>query len=559
MRSSPALSHRRRRFDAGRAGDGGPDRRARSAPPSSACSPPGCWPRAPRSPRSRPSSPRTSTDRPCVAVNSGTSALLLALLALGIGRGDEVVVPSFSFAATANAVALTGARPGLRRHRARPLLPRPVGASRRRSPRAPRRSCRCTSTAIPRRWTGSATSPAGTGSRSSRTPPRPTSRRSTGARSAPSVTSAAFSFYPTKNMTAGEGGMVVCADEAVARTVRLLRNQGMERRYANEVVGYNMRMTDLHAAIGRVQLRRLPDWTAQRRRNAAFLGARSPARRRRTGVPQVAPGPSRCGTSTPSGSRDRDRLRDAPLAEQGWAPASTTRRRSTGSRRTGSTSTCRDRPRPPREVLSLPVHPALSPASSTTSSTRVNALAGGGDADAGTAARRPHRARARWAATTPACCGRCPTSSWWRPSTPGDQVREDVAGARRRSARSTSSSTGASTCASSPPPPSPTRTIALQLAEAGVATLDREAAGPRRQGGPDDRRGLRAHRRAGLRRAHRAVQPGAAGHAAPLGRGRARRALPGRHPPAGARSRPASPTPASSWTWPPTTSTSRRG
>jgi dTDP-4-amino-4,6-dideoxygalactose transaminase len=84
---------------------------------------------------------------------------------------------------------------------------------------------------------------------------------------------AAFSFYPTKNMTSGEGGMVVCADEAVARTVRLLRNQGMERRYENEIVGYNMRMTDLHAAIGRAQLERLPDRTTQRRRNAAFLDA----------------------------------------------------------------------------------------------------------------------------------------------------------------------------------------------------------------------------------------------------------------------------------------------
>ena len=93
-------------------------------------------------------------------------------------------------------------------------------------------------------------------------------------------------------MTAGEGGMVVCADDATARTVRLLRNQGMERRYANEVVGFNMRMTDLHAAIGRVQLRRLPDWTAQRRRNAAFLSATlaAAAASSELALPQVAAG-----------------------------------------------------------------------------------------------------------------------------------------------------------------------------------------------------------------------------------------------------------------------------
>ena len=64
-------------------------------------------------------------DRPCVAVNSGTSGLLLGLLAIGIGPGDEVIVPSFSFAATANAVVLSGATTSVRRHRAGPLLHRP--------------------------------------------------------------------------------------------------------------------------------------------------------------------------------------------------------------------------------------------------------------------------------------------------------------------------------------------------------------------------------------------------------------------------------------------------
>jgi cystathionine beta-lyase/cystathionine gamma-synthase len=69
----------------------------------------------------------------CVAVNSGTTALQMALIALGVGRGDEVVVPSFTFAATANAVALCGART-----RRQPPLPT-----------ARRRSCRCTSTGTP--------------------------------------------------------------------------------------------------------------------------------------------------------------------------------------------------------------------------------------------------------------------------------------------------------------------------------------------------------------------------------------------------------------------------
>src|ERR1044071_3770915 len=80
-----------------------------------------------------------------------------------------------------------------------------------------------------------------------------------------------FSFYPTKNMHSLEGGMVSTDDAQLARTLRLLRNQGMEQRYANEIVGANMRMTDVAAAIGRVQLGQLPAWTEQRQANAKFL------------------------------------------------------------------------------------------------------------------------------------------------------------------------------------------------------------------------------------------------------------------------------------------------
>src|SRR5690606_3106514 len=84
---------------------------------------------------------------------------------------------------------------------------------------------------------------------------------------------AMFSLYPTKNMTSGEGGMVACEDEEIARGIRLLRNQGMEKQYANEVVGLNNRMTDIHAAIGRVQLTKVGAWTATRQANAAWLDA----------------------------------------------------------------------------------------------------------------------------------------------------------------------------------------------------------------------------------------------------------------------------------------------
>jgi dTDP-4-amino-4,6-dideoxygalactose transaminase len=71
-----------------------------------------------------------------------------------------------------------------------------------------------------------------------------------------------------------EGGMITVADPALARTLRLLRNQGMEQRYANEIVGMNVRLTDVAAAIGRVQLARLPESTAKRQENAKFLDSR---------------------------------------------------------------------------------------------------------------------------------------------------------------------------------------------------------------------------------------------------------------------------------------------
>ncbi len=83
-----------------------------------------------------------------------------------------------------------------------------------------------------------------------------------------------FSFYATKNMTTGEGGMVTTSDAHLADRMRVLRNQGMRARYQYEVVGHNWRMTDLAASIGLAELHVLEERTAARRRNAAGLSAR---------------------------------------------------------------------------------------------------------------------------------------------------------------------------------------------------------------------------------------------------------------------------------------------
>lgn len=210
--------------------------------------------------------------RECVAVNSGTSALHLGLLAAGIGPGDEVIVPAFTFAATGNSVAMTGATPVFGDIEADYFCLDPAAAEALITPR--------TKAIMPVHLYG-----------------HPAAMREFTAlcgkyglllledaaqahlASLDGVPvgawglAGAFSFYPTKNMTSGEGGMVTTADSSLARTVRLLRNQGQERRYENEIVGLNNRMTDIHAAIGRVQLTRLSSWTAARQANAAFLSA----------------------------------------------------------------------------------------------------------------------------------------------------------------------------------------------------------------------------------------------------------------------------------------------
>lgn len=210
----------------------------------------------------------------CVAVNSGTSAQHLAALAAGAGadREAEVIVPSFTFAATANSVAITGARPVFADIDPVTFTLDPASVEAAVTERTiaievvhlyglPADMPEILD--IARRhglavWEDCAQAHAAA-----------IDDEPVGAFGA----WGSFSFYPTKNMTSLEGGMVSTADAELARRVRLLRNQGMERQYANEVVGLNNRMTDVAAAVGRVQLTRLAGWTAARRANAAALDA----------------------------------------------------------------------------------------------------------------------------------------------------------------------------------------------------------------------------------------------------------------------------------------------
>ena len=210
--------------------------------------------------------------RACVAVNSGTSGLHLGLLSSGIGPGDEVIVPSFTFAATANSVALTGATPVFADIALDDftLDPASVEASITDKTKAimpvhlyghPAKMAELQAIADKHGLMLFEDAAQAHGASLNGTP--------VGAFG----TFAMFSLYPTKNMTAGEGGMVSAANDEIERNLRLYRNQGMLQQYHNEVVGLNNRMTDIHAAIGRVQLTKVGAWTKQRQDNAAFLSS----------------------------------------------------------------------------------------------------------------------------------------------------------------------------------------------------------------------------------------------------------------------------------------------
>ncbi|GAB3311327.1 aminotransferase class I/II-fold pyridoxal phosphate-dependent enzyme [Epidermidibacterium keratini] len=206
----------------------------------------------------------------CVAVNSGTSALHMGLIAAGVRPGDEVIVPSFTFAATGNAVALVGATPVFVDVEEDYFCLDPAAVEAAVTDK--------TVGIMPVHLYGHPANMAALqqiadkhGLAIYEDAAQAHGAEFDGTRVGSFGKFAAFSLYPTKNMTSGEGGMVSTADEDLARTVRLLRNQGMEKRYENELVGFNTRMTDIHAAIGRVQLGKLDGWTKTRQQNAKFL------------------------------------------------------------------------------------------------------------------------------------------------------------------------------------------------------------------------------------------------------------------------------------------------
>lgn len=207
-----------------------------------------------------------------IAVSSGTTALHIALLANGIGPGDEVITTAFTFIASVNAILYVGAKPVFVdieeetfnidlsqvekaiTPRTKAILPVHLyghlcdieqlnAIAEKHHLKIIEDACQ----AVMSSYKGNKAGSFGTGT---------------------------FSFYATKNMMSGEGGMITTNDDEVAEACRLIRNHGMKVRYYHDMLGYNFRMMDIQAAIGLEQLKRLPEFNKKRRQHADYFNAK---------------------------------------------------------------------------------------------------------------------------------------------------------------------------------------------------------------------------------------------------------------------------------------------
>jgi dTDP-4-amino-4,6-dideoxygalactose transaminase len=205
----------------------------------------------------------------CVAVNSGTSGLYVALLALGVGKGDEVLLPSFSFAATANAVKLVGAEPVFCDIDPDTFT---ISLEEIKHKITPRTKC-----IIPVHIFGL---PANLPNiyqiaKEHKLLILEDAAQAHGAeifgnKIGWDADATVYSFYPTKNITSVEGGIIAFRDYKNADFARLFRNQGMREKYVHEIIGMNLRLSDVHASIGVAQVKKLQGLTSLRKRNAEY-------------------------------------------------------------------------------------------------------------------------------------------------------------------------------------------------------------------------------------------------------------------------------------------------
>ena len=307
-----------------------------------------------------------------VATSSGTTALHLALLGLGIGPGDEVITVSFTFTATASPIVHVGARPVFVDVDPDTFTMDPTGLEAAITPR--------TRAIIPVALYGQPAAMPEILAIAERAgiPVIEDACQAHGAslegRSSGAWGIGVFSFYPTKNMTTGEGGIITTHDADLAERTRLLREHGMRERYRPEILGYNFRMTDIHASIGLPQLDKLP--AANRRRQE--IAARYTAEMRGVITPTVRPGAVHVYHQYTLRVGQRDAFAEA-LTARGvgsnvYYPVPVHRQRPFAKLHVDGTLLPVTE-RLTDEIISVPVHPAVSDADVATVIEAVNAAA----------------------------------------------------------------------------------------------------------------------------------------------------------------------------------------
>jgi len=311
--------------------------------------------------------------RYAVATSSGTSALHIALLAHGIGPGDEVITTPFTFIASASAILFTGARPVFVDVEAETFNIDPEQIEARITPR--------TRAILPVHLYGHPCEMDAIMEIASRHGliVIEDAAQAVGAeyhgRRVGSFGTGCFSLYATKNVTSVEGGMITTDDADLADRARLLRSHGQRERYYHESLGYNLRMTDIQAAIGLVQLGKLEAYTAARQANAAYLSARL----RGVITPTVRPGCRHVFhqyTIRVADGRDEAvrRLNEAGVGTGIFYPLPLHHQKVFRDR--GYDDHLPVAERLAQEVISLPVHPALTPADLEQIVAAVNAVTG---------------------------------------------------------------------------------------------------------------------------------------------------------------------------------------
>jgi perosamine synthetase len=294
-----------------------------------------------------------------IATTNGTTALHLALLAHDIGPGDEIITSPFTFIASANSILFVGATPvfididpktfnldaslieAAITPKTKAILPVQLyglccdmdaimSIAEKHNLVVIEDACQAHGSEFKGKKAGSF----GTGT---------------------------FSLYPTKNITSAEGGMITTNDDAIMEKCRVVRNHGMRRRYYHDELGYNFRMTDVHAAIGNAQLAKLDKYNQKRKENAKFYNEHLKG----VSVPYVPIGYTHVyhqyTVRVPDGRRDdlREFLKAKEIGSEIYYPVPI-HKQGFYMEMFGDEKVYPETEFAATEVLSIPVHPSLS-------------------------------------------------------------------------------------------------------------------------------------------------------------------------------------------------------